>query len=82
MAEAAPLRPFGRGEPRAMAIATGRRRAQAGTGSCTKCTCTRFEGQGSICENCKHHYDEHNVAWPRGCDLIWSLADPDPLPVG
>ena len=65
-----------------MVIATGRRRAHAGTGSCTKCTCSRFEGRGSICENCKHHYDEHNIAWPRGRDLIWSLANLDRLPQG
>jgi hypothetical protein len=48
-----------------MAIGTERRPARAGTGSCTKCTCSRFEGHASICENCKHHYDEHNVAWLR-----------------
>ena len=54
-----------RGTVSAMAIGTERRPARAGTGSCTKCTCSRFEGHGSICENCKHHYDEHNVAWLR-----------------
>jgi hypothetical protein len=48
-----------------MAIGTERRPARAGTGSCTKCTCSRFEGHGSVCENCKHHYNEHNIAWPR-----------------
>jgi hypothetical protein len=63
-----------------MATGTERRPARAGTGSCTKCTCSRFEGHGSICENCKHHYDEHNVAWPRGLDLIWSLESLDHLP--
>jgi len=48
-----------------MAIGTERRPARAGTGTCTKCTCDRFAGHGGICENCKHHYDEHNVAWLR-----------------
>lgn len=72
----------GEGNRSAMATGTERRPARAGTGSCTKCTCSRFEGHGSICENCKHHYDEHNVAWPRGLDLIWSLESLDRLPVG
>jgi hypothetical protein len=48
-----------------MATGTERRPVRAGTGTCTKCSCSRFEGHGSICENCKHHYDEHNVAWLR-----------------
>ena len=65
-----------------MVIAAGRRRAHAGTGSCTKCTCSRFEGRGSICENCKHHYDEHNIAWPRGRDLVWWSGNLAPLPAG
>ena len=51
-----------------MISATGCRRARAGTGPCTKCSCSRFQGRGSVCENCKHHYNEHNIAWPRGLD--------------
>jgi hypothetical protein len=51
-----------------MASVTGCRRARAGTGPCTKCNCSRFEGRGSVCENCKHHYNEHSIAWPRGLD--------------
>ena len=64
-----------------MAIGTERRLARAGTGSCTRCTCSRFEGRGSVCENCRHHYDEHNIAAARETADIsaWATAAPGQL---
>ena len=30
-----------------------------GFGGCYKCACKAFEGNGDICGNCYHHYNDH-----------------------
>jgi hypothetical protein len=32
-----------------------------GLGPCKYCSCRRFRGNGNICEECGHHYDEHTT---------------------
>ena len=37
-------------------------RVSRGLGRCSKCSCPGFKGNGNICEDCGHHYDEHNTS--------------------
>jgi len=30
-----------------------------GFGSCSKCSCKKFEGRGDVCKNCGHAYKNH-----------------------
>lgn len=30
-------------------------------GPCKRCSCGKFGGNGNICEECGHHYDEHTT---------------------
>jgi hypothetical protein len=42
----------------------------AGTGPCTKCSCSKFSGKGNICENCRHHYDDHSIGWLKHREIL------------
>jgi len=35
----------------------------SGLGRCSLCNCPGFKGNGNICEDCGHRYDEHDTKW-------------------
>lgn len=37
------------------------RRVWCGLGQCRVCSCSAFRGQGNVCEDCGHHYDDHTT---------------------
>jgi hypothetical protein len=34
---------------------------RCGLGQCRLCSCHAFRGRGNVCEDCRHHYDDHTT---------------------
>ena len=43
------------------AVRRRERQVRCGLGQCRLCSCWAFRGQGNVCEDCRHHYDDHTT---------------------